>query len=199
MSALWSTARGAVLVSAIALTGCASVPSPDAQDAHALERRARQGEDAAFSLSARFVVRGPERTASAAMDWLHTRERDELQINGPLGKVLARLVRDDHGVRLVDDRQRVVEAASLDALSSELFGVRLPLSRAAIWVTGQAGTADVRARDAQGRVAVLTEGGWRVEFAEYASAEADALPQQIDASDGEHSFRLRIDAWHPVP
>ena len=81
-----------------------------------------------------------------------------------------------------------------DAGSAEL-----PLSRAAYWVTGRPGSADVRARDAAGRVAVLTEQSWRVEFTEYDGESPDALPRQIDASDGEHSFRLRIDAWYPLP
>ena len=42
-------------------------------------------------------------------------------------------------------------AASLDALSRAVFGMELPLSRAAVWVTGRAGSADVRARAAAGR------------------------------------------------
>ncbi len=27
----------------------------------------------------------------------------------------------------------------------------------------------------------------------------DALPVQIEATDGENSFRLRVDSWYPVP
>ena len=46
---------------------------------------------------------------------------------------------------------------------------------------------------------MLTERGWRVEFIEYEDDSADALPVQIDATDGENSFRLRVDNWYPVP
>ncbi len=182
---------------ALALAGCAAVPTqPEGSaDASAIESRARDPQRPAFSLTGRFVVKGPEQTASAALDWQHSTERDELQINGPLGKVLAQLVRDERGVRLMDEGHRVTEAASLDELSQRVFGAALPLSRAAYWVTGRAGSGEVRARDAAGRIAVLSERNWRVEFAGYHGDGPEALPRQIEASDGEYSFRLRIDEW----
>jgi outer membrane lipoprotein LolB len=193
--------RALLCAGALALAGCAALPPPAGEDPQvlALRERARDALNPAFSLSGRFVVKGPEQTASAALDWQHAKDRDELQINGPLGKVLAQLVRDAQGVRLIDERQRVTEAATIDELSRAVFGAELPLSRAAYWVTGRPGNADVRSRDAAGRVAVLTEQSWRVEFTEYDGDGPDALPRQIDASDGEHSFRLRIDAWYPLP
>lgn len=186
------------LASALALAGCAGLPPPESHEAHAVAVRARSASDPAFQLVGRFVVRGPEQTASAALAWEHSIARDELRVNGPLGKVLAELVRDERGVRLTDDRQRVTEAATLDELSRAVFGADLPLSSAAYWVTGRSGAAEVRARDPQGRVAVLMERRWRIEFTEYDGDRPDALPRQIDASDGEHSFRLRIDEWLPV-
>lgn len=192
--------RAFLLAGALSLGGCAALPPPTSgEGASGIALRARSATDPAFMLAGRFVVKGPEQTASAALDWQHSTARDELRVNGPLGKVLAELVRDEAGVRLTDDRQRVTEAATLDELSRAVFGADLPLSSAAFWVTGRAGSADVRARDAQGRIAVLSDRLWRVEFTEYDGDGPDALPRQIEASDGEHSFRLRIDEWQQVP
>ena len=182
-----------------ALAACATRP-PVSVDQHALIRDMARDERAAmFSLSGRFVVKGPEQSASASLDWQHARDRDELQINGPLGKVLAQLTRDEDGVRLIDDSQRVTRAASLNELARAAFGADIPLTGAAYWVTGRPGDASIMSRDASGRIAVLSARGWRVEFVRYEDDSADALPSLIEASDGEHSFRLLIDAWHSVP
>jgi outer membrane lipoprotein LolB len=184
---------------ALLLAGCATRPvlPPDQQTL--IRARARDDHGAAFSLSARFVVKGPDQTASASLDWQHSSESDELQINGPLGKVLALLNRDAGGVRLTDDRQRVTQAATLDELAYAAFGADIPLNGAAYWVTGRAGRALVMSRDVAGRLSVLSERGWRIEFVEYEDDSAEALPRLIEASDGEHSFRLLVDAWNPVP
>ncbi|HEY9193705.1 MAG TPA: lipoprotein insertase outer membrane protein LolB [Methyloversatilis sp.] len=191
--------RWLLVLSACALTACTTLPQPGADQRSQVRALARSERDAAFSLSGRFVVKGPDQSASASLDWQHSSAQDELQINGPLGKVLAQLTRDADGVKLIDERQRVTTAVSLDELARQAFGADLPLTRAAHWVTGRPGSADVRSRDAFGRVSVLTERGWRVEFIEYEDDSPDALPVQIDATDGENSFRLRVDSWYPVP
>ncbi|WP_306477534.1 lipoprotein insertase outer membrane protein LolB [Methyloversatilis sp.] len=187
-----------VAACAATLSACATRP-PVSLDEHGLIRSmARDERAAAFSLSGRFVVKGPDQSASASLDWQHAQDRDELQINGPLGKVLAQLTRDASGVRLVDDGQRVTRAATLDELARAAFGADIPLTGAAYWVTGRPGGASVTSRDGTGRIAALTERGWRVEFVRYEDDSADALPRLIEASDGEHSFRLLIDEWSPV-
>jgi outer membrane lipoprotein LolB len=179
------------------LAACSTLQQTESGEQAAIRERARADVHAAFSLSGRFVMKGPQQTVSAALDWAHSDVRDELQVNGPLGKTLARLTRDPDGVRLVDDRQQVSEAATLDELAGALFGARVPLTRAAGWVTARPGTADVLSRDALGRVSVLAEQGWRVEYTAYEDDTPDALPRQIEASDGEYSLLLRVDAWYP--
>jgi outer membrane lipoprotein LolB len=192
--------RVVLVMGASALLGaCSTLPPPVSGEHAAIRERARADKHAAFSLSGRFVVKGPQQSVSAGLDWAHSDALDELQVNGPLGKTLARLTRDVNGVRLVDDRQRISEAATLDELASELFGARVPLTRAAGWVTARPGTADVLSRDALGRVSVLAEQGWRVEYTAYEDDTPDALPRQIEASDGEYSLRLRVDAWYLLP
>ena len=184
---------------ALALTACSTRP-PLSVDEHTFIRAAaRDARNAMFSLSGRFVVKGPDQTASASLDWQHSTARDELQINGPLGKVLAQLNRDETGVQLIDDGQRVTRAASLDDLARSAFGADIPLTGAAYWVTGRPGRALVMSRDSVGRISALSERGWRVEFVQYEDDTPEALPRLIEASDGEYSFRLLVDAWNPLP
>jgi outer membrane lipoprotein LolB len=190
---------GAIALCAGALSACVT-RSPVSIDQQALIRSmARDDQAAVFSLSGRFVVKGPEQSASASLEWQHARALDALQINGPLGKVLAQLTRDEDGVRLVDENQRVTRARSLDELAHAAMGADVPLTRVAYWVTGRAGGASILSRDASGRIRALSERGWRVEFVRYEDDSVDALPRLIEASDGEHSFRLLIDEWHVVP
>lgn len=191
--------RMALVAACAAILSACATRAPVRLDEHALIRSMARDERAAtFALSGRFVVKGPDQSASASLDWEHTQDRDELQINGPLGKVLAQLTRDASGVRLIDDGRRVTHAATLDALARAAFGADIPLTGAAHWVTGRPGGSSVTSRDAAGRIAVLTERGWRVEFVRYEDDSADALPHLIEASDGERSFRLLIDEWSLV-
>ncbi len=187
------------LLCLFALAACSTRPPATADERTTVRAMARDSRNAMFSLSARFVVKGPEQTASASLDWQHSAASDELQVNGPLGKVLALLTRDVSGVTLVDDRQQVTRAASLDELARATLGADIPLTGAAYWVTGRSGLADVRSRDAAGRISVLTERGWRVEFVEYEDDSPDALPRLIEATNGEYSFRLLVDVWNPLP
>jgi outer membrane lipoprotein LolB len=98
----------------------------------------------------------------------------------PLGQGVAELTRDPQGARLVTADRREVLAADWAGLAEQVFGTRLPLDSLPDWLSGRPPT----------RLS-----GWRVEYLEYQSDAADALPTLIEATRGDIGLRLKVSEW----
>lgn len=169
--------------------GCATLgPLP------APARPAREAIDA-FRMEGRIAVRRAEERFSAAIDWRHEVQSDEIVVSGPLGQGLARLTAGG-GTALLEtaDGKRYV-AADLDGLSEQVFGVRLPVSGLGRWVLGRTAEGGAAGVDAAGRLAALSEQGWTIEYLRYEDDAPQALPALLRAQRGEVEVRLVIDRW----
>jgi outer membrane lipoprotein LolB len=114
-----------MLLAALALAGCATLPPPDAGTIAgrlALQVEAHQDRPAQ-SLSASFDLRG-------------NAERGELRLSTPLGTTLAAAFWGPGEARLVTPQgERRFE--NLDALSRDAFGESLPLRALPDWLRGR--------------------------------------------------------------
>lgn len=173
------------------LAGCAGLPPPaPEQPAAALE---------AFRLSGRLGVRHGEDGFSGSIDWRHRPASDEVLIANPLGQGVARLVRDAGGVTLVTADQREYRGADVADLTEAVLGWRLPLDHLAQWVQGRAGpgTAVLR-RDTLGRPETITQDGWRIDYADWRSSPAGALPARIFVEGHDLRLKLIVDQWEAL-
>jgi len=182
-----------LLILALALTGCAPPlvrPLPaDRPVAAELPR---------FALEGRLQVRDAERTAAVGIDWQHEASRDDWLFTGPLGQGIARIEADAAGARMTLADGRRSQAASAAELAGSLLGVDAPFASLPRWVTARPGDgAQVREVDGQGRLQRVVDGGWTIEYIEYAGDTADALPRKMDIHRGDTRLRLIVDAWNP--
>jgi outer membrane lipoprotein LolB len=97
---------------------------------------------------------------------------------------LAELSRDETGARLVTADHGEFAAADWEALAERALGARLPLNDLPKWLAGQAPSA---------------ASGWRVEYLDYESAAADALPTLIEFRREDIAVRVKIDHWSRNP
>ncbi len=142
------------------------------------------------------AVNDGERSFSARLDWKHEPENDTILVSTPFGQTLASLRRDAEGAWLDTADDRSFRAADVESLSAQVFGHRLPLAAMPRWVLGaRADGGVVQARDTLGRAKLIVERDWRVEYAQYESDAAEALPQLLRISRGQLEVRLRIDRW----
>jgi outer membrane lipoprotein LolB len=116
----------------------------------------------------------------ANISWRHDAMRDEILLTTPLGQGVAELSRDARGARLVTADRKEFAAADLDGLAEQVFGTRLPLNDLPNWLSGHAPAA---------------VSGWRVDYLEYQSDAADALPTLIEARRGDIELRLKVSEW----
>jgi len=174
-------------VALLALAGCASVPPPAAPVPPPVAREA-------WTLAGRIGVQHGEESVSSQLHWQHRAERDELLMISPLGQGVARIVRDDGGVRLEMPNQPPRHAADVESLTRATLGYALPLAGLAWWVQALPDPSHpFEARhDESGRLVQLRQSGWVIDYLQYAG---DARPRRLTVAREGLRIRLVADSW----
>lgn len=153
---------------------------------------------AAFHLEGRVSVKANQESFSGGMAWRHAAARQELLLRTPLGQGVAELRGDTQGVELQDAEGRVYRARDAEALVHQALGVTLPLNGLAWWVVGNVrpGAPYQAEANGDGRLAVLNQDGWRIEFSRYAQMDGYWLPGKLAARRADDlEIRLVVDRW----
>jgi outer membrane lipoprotein LolB len=148
-----------------------------------------------FSMEGRIAVRREQNRYSADISWRHTPAHDNILLSGPFGQGLAELVREESGAHLMTAERREYAAANLEQLADQLFGFALPLSGMARWIVGDAETTQ---RDQAGRPQRATIDGWNIDYLDWETEHAEALPMLIEMRRDELEVRLKIIEWQDL-
>ena len=176
-------------VSLLALSACATLPTPSG--VLATQRETRQ----TFALEARFSLRNNNQNYSGRLSWQHDGANNTLLLASPLGQGIAEIVTDSAGARLTTSEGKVYAADDTETLTQQALGYALPLARLTDWVRGGGVDGDVMRRDAQGRVLARRNVEWSVEYG-YESDDPEALPVRLVVGHaGGLELRLHIDEW----
>lgn len=130
------------------------------------------------------------------INWQHEPAGDRIVLSGPLGQGLAEITRDASGARLVDAKGKTYVAADAATLLREVVGIPAPIDVIPRWLLADIANAT---RDAMGRPLHALEDGWSVDYTEYESSRADALPQRLQLERDDLTVNLRIDQWQLDP
>lgn len=133
-----------------------------------------------FEIDGRIAVRHGETRYHANISWRHEAARDEILLTTPLGQGVAELSRDAAGARLLMADRREYAAADWEGLAERTFGARLPLNDLPLWLTGYK----------PGETS-----GWRIDYLDYQSDAADALPTLIEVRREDIELRLKVNEW----
>jgi outer membrane lipoprotein LolB len=152
------------------------------------------GRDVQFELAGRIAMKYRDEAGSGNIAWRHALESDEMLITSPIGQGIARIVRDGKEVVLRTQDGQELKAEDAETLTERALGFRIPLAGLADWVRGRAGASPeplLVKKDAQGRLAELQQGGWTIEYQEYAGA----LPSRLRLVYPGIELRLAISEW----
>jgi outer membrane lipoprotein LolB len=182
-------ARALALAWLFVLGGCVGLEFERAADARG------------FELSGRIAVRYGAEATGGQLRWRHDRDGDEMIISSPLGQGLARIQREGEAVTLTTADGREYRADDAESLTERVLGFRVPLYGLSDWVQGRPspraqGTTHAE-HDAQGRLAVLEQAGWRIEYLAY--AQSPQLPTRLRLTYPALELRLVIAEWKPAP
>jgi outer membrane lipoprotein LolB len=179
------------LLALVMLAGCAQWPFSGA-------RQDVNGE--VFEALGRVYVRFGERGFSGTMRWRHDAQTDEVWLGGPLGQGAAHILRDASGATLTTADQKTYQAWSIESLTEEGLGWRLPLADLSYYVVGKvppAAEANIE-RDAQGRPMRVLHNGWTVQWSNTTEeAGTRALPRLTLARE-DVEIRLVVDRIDPA-
>lgn len=186
----------AALVLLAALVSCAQLPAP------------APGNEMEFELAGRIGMRYREEASSGQLVWRHSETLDDMLISSPFGQGIAQIRREQTKVTLSTADGRSYQAGDAETLTLQVLGFRLPLAGLADWVRGKASAQlpiTEEKRDAAGRLVLLGQGGWRVEYLGYRDEEPGAgLPAQLRLyypSDAIPEIELRVSVtdWRVMP
>jgi outer membrane lipoprotein LolB len=129
--------------------------------------------------------------------WRHDAARDDILLSTPLGQGVAQIVNDVSGATLTTSDGKTYRAADAEQLTAKITGWRIPVSGLTFWLRGlpQAGSTAHEERDDKGRLKLLAQDDWKIEYPAYFDAPDDRLPKRIVLTRPEFEFKLVIDNW----
>lgn len=162
------------------LTACAQLES-------------RVPQDVVFDLSGRLAARYGNEAFSGNLAWRHAGSSDEMLITSSIGAGVARIVRDGNSVILSTAEPKEYRGSDAEAITEEVLGFRVPVTGLADWVRGKpsARSPAKPQYDEAGRLRILEQAGWRIEYLEYAAG----LPSRMRLTYPGIDLRLAISEW----
>lgn len=195
-------ARQAAFVASIALAtmvvGCAPAPTRPPMVGDENTQAAREADLAKapdWSFSGRLAVSSQGNAGNARIDWTQRGADYDIRLSAPITRQSWRLRKEGERVSLEGLEGGTREGDDAEAMLRQATGWRIPVPALASWVRGAraAGPAQLEF-DAAGLPAVLSQGGWAVEYRGWTEA-SPPLPSRVFARDGEASVRLVVERW----
>lgn len=151
-----------------------------------------------FKLEGRLSVKAEDRNFSGGLLWDRKAEAETLLLSTPLGQGVAEIRRLASGVVLTDADGNTHTADSGEMLLQRVVGIQLPVEGLVFWLSAlpRPGSTFRAEQEETGRVAVLEQDGWRIEYGRYRQVDGRWLPAKVFARRGDElEFRLVVDAW----
>jgi outer membrane lipoprotein LolB len=191
------------------MTGCASVPHPQANaGAVVLPHAYSETVDISGRFSAQFQKNARPESWSGNFTWAQTPQNTTVALQSPLGQTLATIVIDDNSATLTQPDQAPRRAANVDALVQEALGWPLPISNLRDWL--QAYTVDANGHRVLATptttttiAPIATHDGWQITYLSWQDDNEVGMrnvPKRIDmeretAAAGKVAMRLVITSW----
>lgn len=153
-----------------------------------------------FDVMGRVLVKADNHGFSGGVHWQHTEISDEIMLFSPLGQTVAQIERGAEGVRLITSEQKTYYASSVENLTEDVLGWRLPLSGLQFWVQGThfPFTMSEKDLDRSGRTVAIRQDGWKITYLDYFSRLVPVnnnLPRVLELSRINLKLKLVIDNW----
>lgn len=179
-----------VIIISTALMACAVAPVPSTSANVHREDFNRSGR---FALSVDSAD-GKKDAVQGGFQWQENQQQLQLDLNNPMGTVLARVVVTPQGAALYYPNGDVEYASSPDALVEQLLGYVIPVEGMRDWLRGQTGTKPTtELQKEQGQLTYFKQDNWRVTLKRYDELGPRLLQMYRNQAQQNISVRLVID------
>ena len=185
----WIKTWGVYLSFCVLLTGCSVF-----QEVRSVTKLGSYGD---FELSGRVAVRVDGEGSSARIKWSHRGDVDAVDIYTPVGSIIAVILVSPRTGAVLETKDQVYEAPSVEALTERVLGWRLPLDSLKYWARGQVNPQvaieKMSSKDTRQRLTYLEQEGWKVTFERY--HEESMRPRVIRLEFQDLKIRFVLDEW----
>lgn len=192
--------RAAACAALLLVSGCASLPQPEAQgDWEA--RRAELQELDRWTLNGRVAVAAGDEGFSGGLSWRQDGTRAEVTLRNPVGGTVLSIRMDGDDLSVTDPRGETVDGDRARELVAERVGSELPIALLRYWLVGSPGP-DLPHQESlgtDGRLATLDQAGWQVRYDRYRSAGSLSLPARLDVTKDALRLRIVVADWRVGP
>ena len=200
--------RPFVLAISIVVSGCSTiytVKQPADFSIYEIHARSVASVDQ-WEIKGRISVRRGTKGEIGRLFWKRNGDAHRMELYGSFGSRRIRILQDSEGAVLKDTKGKTVVGASIKEVLEERTGWILPVNELFDWVAGRpyTGSPSVMTWDIDGRLVMLDQAGWTVEFSEYQEFDSFALPTQFritanhvnaDPDSQASEIRLAISDW----
>lgn len=189
--------RAALYAMVLVVTACATNRPIDQERVAPAwaDRKAKLEQIHNFSVQARAAVTGAA-SGSANLTWHQGPHDFDLRVSGPLGIGALSMAGDEAEVR-VHTKKQSFTTDDPEGTLREALGWALPIKGLRYWVLSLPSpqTQFGMTLDADGRVATLTQDGWKVDYTDYMSVKPVDLPRRIVLTRDDLKLRVIVDTW----
>jgi outer membrane lipoprotein LolB len=182
----------------VLLQGCAAPRvKPDADLlARQSDRERALAEHRDWQLAGRLGVSDGHDGGSGSLEWKQNGDAFHFSMHAPVTGKTWVLSGDAHHVVLAGLRDRPVEGSDAAELLQRELGWHVPVAELTDWVRGSRAHGEARIEfRSDGLPALIEQDGWTIEYPDYDSSHAPALPRKVFASRGDYRVRLSISRW----
>ena len=208
--------RLAMMVTVMAVSGCASVPpaqpasSAAPGDVAAFEAAQQQHEAAlgladgqcaapTWSMVGRVALSNGKDGGSGRIEWSQADAQAVVTLSAPVTRQSWTLRTDPTGAVLDGVPNGPRRGTQADSLLREATGWQIPVGALGCWLRGARAGTDVGAAsiryDANGRPARIEQAGWQIDYSGWGEDGGLRVPTRINAQRGDDRVRLIVDGW----
>lgn len=194
----------ACVLIAIALSACVST-RPRVETHVAQTKQIQRDQDieaqSRFHLSGRIAIKNARDGGSGRFDWRQDGEQISFELSAPLSNQTWRLEGAPGSYTLTDSKGTPHHSDDARALIYAASGWTIPMQELRFWVRGASAVSNNGAQspelsfDASGRLNVLKQNGWTVNYERYSDASDSALPVKLRASKDDAQVKVIVQSW----
>lgn len=150
-----------------------------------------------WEISGAMAARSKGKGWSAAVNWLqHGLNSYQIRLSGPLGSGTV-LISRNGGIVTLRDGPKTATSSNAESLLKQQTGVRLPVNNLYYWARGVPAPGSVQGSkyDQGGRLLVLRQAGYTIEYQQYTSVGKTILPSNIRLQGNGVFIKLVIKNW----
>jgi len=160
-------------------------------------RRAELQSLQSFDLHGRVAVSSGDEGFSARLRWNQAAGRSEIALDGPLGVGGVRITSDGEQLTVINSKGETLDRDAAQAEMHARLGFEPPIAQLRYWMLGvpAPGGEPHETVDPEGRLLVLEQDGWHVDYSDYRVALAESVPARVTLTRGPLRVRLIVDGW----